>query len=390
MWTVGFLAVIQIVATGWAVLRRGPVESAPAIAAQTTPMQPAPVPVPVEPAPAPPTVSANRDQEVIPYPVEPERANPLLPDPGANVPDYPLSQNTAPVTPQQDPNILPQPTFIGPATEGQSLSEALANASLTVDPIAEPMLERLVATAEEHRASSNMESALRDLREAETAIPDHPRVLGGLAATLSQMGLDNKAKAYWEKLYDLGPIRGGSYYKLAESKIKGEAVPEDDSTGQIMKVAKIDVAEKAPTSEGQKVSLTVKIEADPSLRPTGEDTALLVYFYDKVNGDSIDASTADTSYIYPTEPYDWATDGTETIIVNYHQPIFTEEQQRELGERVYYGYAVELYYRDVLQDKITVPEDIAALRETLDTGPELDTPSGPGPENALFPDPLNP
>ena len=50
-----------------------------------------------------------------------------------------------------------------------------------------------------------------------------------------------------------------------------------------------------------------------------------------------------------------------TIVVNYLQPVFTEEQKRELGERSFYGYAIELYYRDELQDKVAMPEDIAAL-----------------------------
>jgi len=387
MWIVGFLAVVQIVATGWAILRRPPSDAFPSVGVVTSyspaPMQPV--------APAPP---ANSNQDVIPYPTGQNPINSLSPERGvgSGIPDYPLATEERSVTPDVTlgNSILPQPTFIGPSDESQPLSEALANAALTAEPIADPILDRLVSTGEELRASSNMEGALQVLREAESAIPDHPRVLGGLAATLSQMGLDNKAETYWEKLYNLGPIRAGSYYQLAERQIKGEVVPAGDSTGKIMSILTVDVVEQPPGNEGQKVSLRVKIKADPAERPTGENSALLVYFFDRVNGDSVDASTADTSYLYPTEPYDWATDGSETIIVDYHQPIFTEEQQRELGERTYYGYAIELYYLDVLQDKVTMPEDITALRETLDPLVAPRTTRGVGPENALFPDPLDP
>lgn len=388
MWTVGFLAAVQVVATAWAILSRDPSGQVPSVAPVTPAVQSPSVAV----APAPPPAVQESTQEVIPYPPQSNPANPLLPDTAGSVPDYPLAgtESNLALASGSDPAILPQPTFFGPSEEGQSLSESLARAAVEAPPIEDPILDRLVSAGEEHRAGGNMAGALDALREAETVIPDHPRVLGGLAATLSQMGLDGKADLYWGKLYDLGPIRAGSYYKLAEAQIRGEAVPPGDSSGKIMSIERIDVEEKAPGSEGQKVSLSIVVRADPADRPAGEDMTLLVFFYDRVNGDSIDASTADTSYLYPTEDYDWVTNGTETVIVNYHQPVFTEEQQRELGERTYYGYAVELYYRDVLQEKVTVPEDIAALRETLDTTTDSAAPGGPGPENALFPDPLNP
>ncbi len=387
MWTVGFLAAVQILATAWAILSRDPSSQSPSVSA--APGIPSP---PVVVPPGPPPVPLDTSREVIPYPTDPNPANPLLPGTATDAPDYPLtgSETSIAPAPGSDSPILPQPTFFGPSGEGQSLSESLARAAVEAPPIEDPILDRLVSAGEEHRASGNMAGALDALREAETVIPQHPRVLGGLAATLSQMGLDSKADIYWGKLYDLGPIRAGSYYKLAEAQVRGENVPMEGDLEKVMSIERIDVEEKAPGSEGQKVSLSIVVRADPANRPVGEDMTLLVFFYDRVNGDSIDASTADTSYLYPTEDYDWATNGTETVIVNYHQPIFTEEQQRELGERTYYGYAVELYYRDVLQEKITVPEDIAALRETLDTGPDASAPSGPGPENALFPDPLNP
>ena len=101
------------------------------------------------------------------------------------------------------------------------------------------------------------------------------------------------------------------------------------------------------------------------------------------------ASTADTSYVYPSAPYDWQVDGTEEIIVKYNQPVFTEEQKRELGVRSYYGYAIELYYRDQIQDKLVMPENIANLRlESKDE--EIPVRDRIGPENALFPNSVYP
>ena len=75
--------------------------------------------------------------------------------------------------------------------------------------------------------------------------------------------------------------------------------------------------------------------------------------------------------------------------MKYNQPVFTDEQKLELGERSFYGYAIELYYRNQIQDKVVMPEDIARLR--LES-PADTAPAGGflGPENALFPDPVFP
>jgi hypothetical protein len=48
-----------------------------------------------------------------------------------------------------------------------------------------------------------MQGALQALKEAEAALPAHPRIMSELAATYRQMGLDNKADNYWEKVENL-------------------------------------------------------------------------------------------------------------------------------------------------------------------------------------------
>jgi hypothetical protein len=44
--------------------------------------------------------------------------------------------------------------------------------------------------------------------------------------------------------------------------------------------------------------------------------------------------------------------------VNYSQPIFSEEETRELGERKYFGYVIQLYYQDELQDRVVRPPEL--------------------------------
>ena len=79
-------------------------------------------------------------------------------------------------------------------------------------------------------------------------------------------------------------------------------------------------------------------------------------------------TTADTTEHYVSAPYDWS-DGVEVIEVSYAQPKFTEIQKSELGEREYYGYIIELYYRDDLQEVLAEPLDLdVEALGTLESG----------------------
>ncbi len=391
MWVVGLIALLQLFAVSLAMIKRSATERdsnrlSEALSPDLT------VPLTGVPRVAPEAEGRLLDEvkprEVATMPNSPEDAVP----PPPLAPPAPVT-TAAPVPRTANPENA---GFMGPAEEppavGSSLSEVLADAARKNPLVDEPILERLLSTGAELRTSGNMQGALQAFREVETALPAHPRVLSELAATLTGMGLTDKANGYWEKVEELGPLAAGDYLPVAGRQLRGEdpPVPEPVASSPIshsnmMRIGEVKVQEQAATSEGQKVSLRVVVEADPNSRPIGEDLALLVYFYDKVSGGSVQASTADTSYLYPTEPYDWKVDGREEIVVIYHQPVFSEEQRLELGERSYYGYVIELYYRDQIQDKVVMPDDLATRRIEAPTVPQP-VEKGLGPENALFPD----
>ncbi len=393
MWVVALIASIQLFALSLAVMKRGASDSAHARIGGGSDATIAPVTV----APSEPAAQAVRP--IAPGPPQPNRERNPVTQPGIAIasstdpaPDAPVPETggrpdsaaaAARLTPQ-----LPEPSFVGPdtAVDPLSLSAALTQAARENDLRGEPIMERLLATGAELRSSGNMQGALQAFREVESALPAHPRVLSELAATLSQMGLLEKANAYWAQVESLGPVAAGAYYSLAGQQLRGEPMVSDSppSNAGVLRIGAVKVEEQTPTSAGQKVSLRVVVETDPGVRPVGEDLALLVYFYDQVAGGMVQPSTADTSYLYPTEPYDWQIDGREEIIVSYHQPVFTEDQRRDLGERSYYGYAIELYYRDQLQDKVAMPEDISKLRVEPVAAPDKGE-GVIGPENALFP-----
>lgn len=398
MTVIGAIALLQLVALAIGVIRQGP-GSPPAPPAQVVPNTASPPPA--EPSePSIPTDLVAVRVEPVPGPAEPA-------DVRGSVSSAPaVAEAMAPVEGFPRPSVegsgghgLPVPTSVD-ATE---LFPALAAASRS-QPLSDGILERLMVTGAELRESGNTQGALQAFRQVETALPEEPRVLAEIGATLGKMGLKEKADGYWKKVDSLGAIGAGPFYPLAARSLRGMALAADGAgsavavpapSAKTLKIGEIVVEEQAPTSEGQRVGLRVTIDADPSAKPAGEDLSLIVYFYDRVAGGAVRPSTADTSYLYPTEPYDWQVDGREVIVVNYLQPIFTEEQKRELGERSFYGYAVELYYREELQDKVAMPEDIAALRfggNPVGEGSEdgATTPTFLGPENALFPDSVVP
>jgi len=394
----GSIALVQMIALSSGLFRQaaGTGGSRAEAAASAEALPPGSLPAPVAPAvalstgdPAPlapvaavtPDLATRGAVESVPPPepaVSAEAAAPVAAVGSQNAPppEGPAPPATRAVAPSDPGNLQ------------KSLSDAAASHALSDEPI----LEALLKTGADLRSSGNTQGALQAFREVETARPEHPRVLSEMAATLGMMGLEERAREYWERVEKLGEIRAGAYFPVAVSQLRGEAaVSAPVPPPVIMKIGEVKVEEQPPDGGGQKVSLRVVIDSDPALQPKGEDISVLVYFYDRDASGAILHSTADTSYLYPSEPYDWKVNGTEEIVVNYHQPVLSEEQKRDLGDRRYHGYAIELYYRDILQDKVAKPDEVARLRleavSPVDSPPATD---GIAPQNDLFPNPANP
>ncbi len=404
MWLLGLAAAAQVIAVGWAVVTRPvPPDNQVAVA------EPVP-PDSSEPGTAPGSTPAFPDNALTPTTGETADGNfsalppmPELIDPDLAPPPKPSKKRgqetlpgtesangdesgivTGPTPPVGVDNLLPAPRFDGPET-APPLSTVLSEAALRSPPslaLSDPAVERLVDDGAESRASGDMQGALDSLRQAEAILPEHPRILAEIAATFEGLGIEPRASLYWERVRELGKEAGGPWYDIAVGELSGQRGASSKAP-PVLRLGRVTAAHDQTVNSGEKVVLSVLVEADPAARPNPKEMAMLVYFYDLVDGDTSEASTADTSQEFPSAPYDWLDNGRETIEVTYFQPEFTEEQKRELGERRYYGYIIELYYRDELQDTAAFPPELSSLDANAPPSPLSEPPIGP--DSSLFP-----
>ncbi len=345
MWIAGFIATVQMVAVAMAVLKRSPISESG-----------------FRPEVNRPTVTLR---------------------PGDTPDDRPLEETFEPVA--GDAARAEEGKRAGAAPVARPPIPDLTDAPRSVTPISDELLERLVETGIELRESGDHEKALQALQDAEANIPDHPRVLGEIAVTLTHLGRNAEARQYWEKVEALGEGAGGDYHDIASRIVDGRPLPRP-ARRLILELGKIRVARQKPPEGGERVRLVIPIVGDPSLRPSGRDMNVRVFFYDLVDGERSEPTTAQISYEFPTKPYDWQENGTEEIEVIYFQPVFTLEQKRELGERTYEGYVIELDYRDQLQDIASSSPELRNLRFQQSEAAEPQGGPPDGPEGSLFPD----
>ena len=419
MWFLGLAAAAQIIAVGWAVVTRP--RQAPSEETVVASNETAPSPLPSESQEIPPTPAfpdnALRPSEETesgstavattlppmpplidpndappPRPSEKSMAPPESPDlasagsGGDGAGDSGILTGPTPQTPSPilGDNVLPTPRFDGPETS-PPLSTVLAEAALRSPAelvISDPAIEQMIDAGSESRASGDMLGALNQFRQAEAILPEHPRILAEIAATSQGLGMMPRAALYWERILAMGSEAGGPWFEIAQAELSGERGAPMKAP-PILRLGRVSAARDQTVTQGEKVVLSVVVEADPATRPNPKEMAMAVYFYDLVDGEIPEASTADTAQEFPSPPYDWREEGRETIEVTYHQPEFTEEQQRELGERAYYGYIIELYYRDELQDTAAFPPDLKSIDLNATPTPLTEPPIGP--DNSLFP-----
>ena len=271
------------------------------------------------------------------------------------------------------------------------------------------------------RKEGDMQGALVHFNSAASLEKDHPRILYEFAITYDEMGLAAKAGNFWKSIYQLGPVRGGDYYSLADFRLKGQ-VPSAPSapiapsaemdwempapaptpipaaegesaalpiqqplaapaTEKILQISSA-IAEPDPTvAEGQRVVLNVLIKSAPEITINPEYVHVRVDFYDAVNEDMVDLTRAVPANRWVTQPVNWQNQSEELLEVTYFLPPQADQEIVDFGHRAYHGYVVKIYYHDQLQDVIAEP---SSLLKSTDLSDSLQ-PSEPPVDDDFFP-----
>ena len=309
---------------------------------------------------------------------------------------YPEMQTPAGDPPLNDPALAllrPEPVMSVPK------EPALLDVPITDEAVLTSLDEALHL-----RSQGDMQGSLARLREALKKMPDHPRLLYQAARTLDTMGLTQKADPFWKTLRKLGKGAGDFYVLARERMAEGPqmtAEPEEPKEGKFT-VADLRDEKVSDTVDGERIRFTAVLKkntAEPlALAKLAEDMVLAIHFFDTVNRGRLARSQVSQPELKCiSEPLDW-TEGTETFTFEYWQPAMSPEQMKKYGRCKYFGCALEVIYKNQLQDSTaTTPILVKCARELPLPSPEpadaiLDSlpGQGPQPESGLFPPMLKP
>jgi hypothetical protein len=328
IWVLGIVALVQVVAVGWAIFNRSPSLTEAGILPGNGEGGGAEV-ASIEPGP------------------EPERETEARLTGGPTAPVMDL------VEPAEVGAVIP--SFSGTAGPGGG-TVPLPPAELEIQD--EQVIELLNAAAS-LRERSDLPGVYSRLREADGLLPRHPRILYEMADCLNEMGQRAKAMEYWADIEVMGTEGAGDYWALADLKLKGDTAIEAIPSDALLTISNVFVQRHPEVTNGEKVTLRVAIKAKAGAEVLPSDVAVNVFFYDLVNGEKVARTTADQpQYNWMTFPIDWKDQPEEILDVEYFHPTLSPEEIREIGKRQYHGYVIELNYRDQLQDVIAEPRTL--------------------------------
>lgn len=258
------------------------------------------------------------------------------------------------------------------------------------------------------RGRGEMQGALTELRAALAMLPDHPQLLYQTARTYDMMIQEQKSVLLWEKLRKLGPA-AGNCYQLAVARLKELAgvtpavsTDNDEEKAGRFALGEVSVERLVDTAHGEILRFHASVRHLGSEPVDVSKIWMKLHLFDMVNGQHIDRTTAVPAVpVWLDAPVDWA-DGTEKFDFEYRQPPLSADEIVKLGQRKYYGYAVELRYgesgEEKFEDMVAEPRELGDFARELpeDAGPAAAGPAGameapvsggkPGqPDGTLFP-----
>jgi len=260
--------------------------------------------------------------------------------------------------------------------------------------VADPVTERLVKEAKAARVSEDMMSAITKLEQALLASPQEPNALFEMGLCHETMGIYDRAREFYHQVYLLGTTGAGQLYAQAAEKLKQGFEQPQDKINRIV-LGRVRVFKDPRSQAGEKVIITIPVQAVPGEQIEGRDLEVRVNFFDEVGAHKT-ISAADTVNCqveskWVTEPLDWSS-GEELLQVSYIIPVQDPQQEHLFGNKHYYGQVVELSYKGELIDAQAWPRILAHKLNKPDAAPvflDQEMPSDFNPINPLLPNAPN-
>ena len=263
--------------------------------------------------------------------------------------------------PAPAPAPTPAPAVVSrPPVPSAPLAPAVAPTPLTTPQVADPRSERMVNEAREAIVAGDMMKAITKLEEALAKSPEDPSVLYELGRAHEQMGVFDKAAAYYEKVFQMGVSGAGSLYAMAAVKLRDGFEQPGDMLGKLS-LGRVRIFNNPNDESGQRVILTIPVQKGPADEIDVAEIAVSVNFFNRTTKGEI-VQLEDKTWVkeqWVTLPFDWA-GGEESLRMTYTIPPQDNQTEHLFGGRSYYGQIVSLMYKGEVLDVQAWPRDLVA------------------------------
>lgn len=214
-------------------------------------------------------------------------------------------------------------------------------------------VEKLVEEAKDLHLSGDMVRAVLKLAEAEILDANEPAIIYRRALIFEDMRNWERAGDEYDKLFARGPELG-AYYEIATDKISNGVKDAPD----VVPFQLGNVVQRVSEDQlSARLIIPVRRLTDREIEPSQIDVR--IFFYDIVDNKEVEPvpqqreQNIQKSWI--TEPADWAGKSEESAEAIYELPVLQLAEVHLFGERRYFGYVVELYYKGEIMDQFAYP-----------------------------------
>ncbi|MEO1857490.1 MAG: hypothetical protein ABGY95_09055 [Rubritalea sp.] len=236
----------------------------------------------------------------------------------------------------------------------------------------DPMVEKLVREAHIAHNQGDLMKALLKLEEAEFQAADEPAIFYRKALLFEDLGHWEQATNNYEKLFVMGP-RVGVYYHKSAFKLSNGINPVEQKEqsliiGHIMRRISEDRLHA-------RLTIPIRSVSDSDFDPS--QLEIKVHHYDLVDKKKIEpvplsrGDNIQDRWLH--KPLDWA-NGEEIAESCYTLPASAVAEEHLFGQRTYFGYVAELYYKNELIDQQAYPRRLHAIHAKQQNSQEFDFP----------------